>query len=473
MAFIPDEKESSFTPDKPSVAASSFQDDADDKSQMGFLERLKFSFGDKETRGELHESESGFAKGGFKEFAGDVADVGGAAFPIIGGFLGALGGTVAGFGVGSVPGAAIGVTAGEGARQSIGQLLGVRGGSTAKEEVIAPVKEGAITLVGGKVLQKVGGYAASRFPKLLGIFTGESDDAVRAAMANPREADLALKNGDEVLRNAVNEAAEKSIQLREGFYKGYQESFEKISSVYGNRTVNRDNVIQKFNELLTEKGVVFGKDGTLDFATSKIVANPGEVTKIKQAVNAIQKWDDWSLNGVVKLRQLVGGLTKFPNESGGASKSPLLGNFYHFMNEEIKRNLPQGAKKEYEHMNRVFSQNIDMFDDMVEAFNKGDAFTRVAGIFGKNRDELRTIIQFYEKEAGGDSIQGIVAGREIGLEKTAAFGFLNPRSWVDFFISPSAQGKVITAPSQIVNTLSKPFKDEVIPTPTVDQFLSR
>ena len=94
-------------------------------------------------------------------------------------------------------------------------------------------------------------------------------------------------------------------------------------------------------------------------------------------------------------------------------------------------------------MNKKFTDTIDLMDDMVYAFNSGNPFTRVANIFSKNNDTMRQIVEFYEKRSR-NKISPIVAGRELGMEKAAAFGFLNPRSWIDMLISPQAQAKVVT-----------------------------
>ena len=80
---------------------------------------------------------------------------------------------------------------------------------------------------------------------------------------------------------------------------------------------------------------------------------------------------------------------------------------------------------------------------MVDAFNSGDPFTRIANSLGKNKDSVRGLLEWYEKQSG-KPVLPVVAGRELAMEKTAAFGFLNPRSWIDFFISPKIQAKIVT-----------------------------
>ncbi len=185
------------------------------------------------------------------------------------------------------------------------------------------------------------------------------------------------------------------------------------------------------------------KDGQLDFTTSKIVANPSEAGKIKAAYEAIKAWKDFSLSGTNELKQLIGDLRKFADEAGIPSKSPFLGSYYRKLDGAIKKALPKEARSKYEEINKVFSDNIELYDDMVQAFNSGDPFTKIAGALGKNRDTLRQTLDAYEK-ASGEKILPIVAGRELGMEKNAAFGLMNPRSWIDLLFSPQAQAKMIT-----------------------------
>lgn len=379
---------------------------------------------------------------------GGVAESVGNVLPFVGGLVGGFAASptalVSGP-VGPVTGAAIGTTAGEASKRAIGQALGVRGEETPLSSVVEPVKEGAWTFAGGKVLQIGGGYLLNRMPKLLGIITGEDTDVIKTALKFPAQADKAIQDGDEVLRRVVNTASEKSIQLRANFIQGHKAAFDKIAgSVTGTISKGKD-IISNFNKLLQARGVKVSSKGALDFTTSKIIANPGEITKIQTAYDAIKSWKDFSMSGVNELKQLVGALTKFPAEAGGSSKSPVLGSLYRQLDDTIKANIPKNAKAAYTALNKKFAETIDLYDDMVDAFNKGDPFTKIAGVFGKNRDNLRMLVNFYEQQAkkGGD-ITGTVAGRELGMEKQGAFGILNPRNWIDFLWSPQSQARTIT-----------------------------
>lgn len=327
------------------------------------------------------------------------------------------------------------------------------GGRAAQEDrnILGNAIAGGIFGVGGA---KLGTYVANRLPKLLSIFTGESMDAVSAALRNPRAADAAIKQGDTALRNAVQEAGEHAIKLRDAFNQGHQQAFRQIASDNADVIIPQQQVTDSFLDLLRSKGVRVSGD-TLDFSVSKIKANPGEVSKINSVWESIRNWDDFSVTGTNQLKQIVGSLAKFADDAGVMAKSPTLSSYYGKLVEQIKTALPANSRKAFEDINKKYSSNIDLYDDMVAAFNSGDPFTKMAGMFGKNKDSLRQTIQFFESQAGSPAVSPTVAGRELAMEKSAAFGFLNPRSWIDFFISPQLQGQVVTKTGATAQSLKK------------------
>lgn len=315
----------------------------------------------------------------------------------------------------------------------------VQSGTKALESAAEGVKKA------GPALQKAGKVLVEgKDAKALSIFTGENDAVIQSALKDPTTADIGIKGGDVALRQAVEKGSESSIAARSSFERGYGAAFKKLAALYPDKLVSRQRVLYQFVDTLEGMGVKVGKDGQLDFDTSAIKANPGEMTKIQSAYDAIVKWDDFSLEGTNQLKQFVGKLTRFPTEAGGTSKSPFLGRYYGFLNEEIASNLPPNARKVYQEMNQTYSQNIELYNEMVDAFNSGDPFTRISQLFGANKDSLRQIVDFYEQSTG-NKISPIVAGRALAERKQAAFGFLNPRSWIDFFIDPEIQAQIVTA----------------------------
>jgi len=355
---------------------------------------------------------------------------------------------------GSLGGGAISTTQG---LRTTGTLAGASfaGGQALENDAdtATAIKESIKGGLWGLAGAELGIQVVNRIPKLLSIFTGESDAVVRAAMSNPAAADAALKGGDVALREAVQQAGQTSVKLKDSFIKGHTQTFNEIMGSVIDKKVQKSGLIAQFKANLTKNGVKI-KNGTLDFTTSKLQANPGEVSRIKQAWQAINQWDDWTVGGVNKYKQLVGELTGFFDEGGKAAKSQFLSNMYGNVAEVVKKEVPKGKLAAYEAMNQKFSQNIGLYDDMVTAFNSGDPFQRMAGLFGKNKDALRQTVDFFESQAG-KTISPVVGGREIGLHKQAAFGFLNPRSWIDFFIEPSMQGKVVTGSGRIGEGASK------------------
>lgn len=298
------------------------------------------------------------------------------------------------------------------------------------------------------VVGRAGTYAEGRLPKLLGIFSGESDDVVKNALRNPKLADIGIEKGDDALRLAIKEGSENSIKIRSSFIEGHKQAKNQILGQFSKKIVPKSDVKGAFDNLLRANKVEVLRDGSLDFTRSQIIANPGEVSKIKAAYEALNSptigWEKFSIDELDEYKQLVGKLTRFATEAGVPSKSPFLGRLYNELNQAAVKNLPKELGDQYLTLNKKFSETIDLYDDVVDAFNSGDPFTRLANALGKNKDSLREVLDFYAKQEGGTDILPIVAGRELAMEKTAAFGFLNPRSWIDLLISPSTQAKIIT-----------------------------
>lgn len=292
------------------------------------------------------------------------------------------------------------------------------------------------------IVKGAGQYVSSRTPKLLSIFSGENMNTIANALKDTTKADIGIKGGDIALRNAVQEAGKNSIKIKNAFIKSYSDAKNKALGNYSSVLIPKSNVIGDFYKILQSYGVKI-KNGILDFTTSDIKANPGEISKINSALESLRNWDKFTISSIDDFKHHIGKLTKFATEAGGSSKSPVLGTFYHRIDRIIKTKLPEDLKIKYTNLNKKFSESIKLMDDMVDAFNSGDPFTKLANALGNNKDSLRQIIEFYEKKSK-DNILSVVAGRELGAERQAAFGFLNPRSWIDFFISPKVQGKIIT-----------------------------
>jgi len=402
-----------------------------------FLQRLKLSFGGRQQIEELKQREQQAGLRGRLD-VGDIADIAGTLPSVVGATVGGI--------AGGPVGAGVGAAAGEAVRRFTGTALGVRPQETKTSAITGPAIAGVTTGIGSKAFQLGGRYLANRFPKLLGLFTGETE-VVNAALRNPKAADLGIKQGDQALRVVVQEGGKRSIQLRDSFIKGQSQAinevFKDMKVTKGFGAGQKRDSINRFLSMLKTNRVGINKDGTLNYSRSAVKANPGEVSKVNQAYEALQNWKNWSQRGVHDFKQLIGRLTRFPTEAGGTSKSPFLGRFYNFLNEEVTKGLPNKRTELYRIANKRFEDNIDLFDDLVDAFNSGDPFTRISQTFGKNKDSLRMLLDFYEQKTGVD-IPAVQAGRELASERSAAFGFLNPREWIDLFIPPKIQARFVT-----------------------------
>ena len=332
----------------------------------------------------------------------------------------------------------------------IAGLLGAKGVAQPLGQGVKKTIQAAVETTGQAVkaitpkFSSVGQYTAGRLPKLLGIFSGENDDIIRKALTNPKVANLGIEQGDDALRKAVQEGAENSVKIRNTFVQAHSQAKKQIFGQYDKVAVPKNDIKGIFNKLLEKNNVKVSPEG-LDFSVSKIAANPGEISKIKTAWEGLDKWGQFTLGSVDDYKQFVGKLRRFADEAGVPSKSPFLGEFYNELNKVITVNkrIPLSIRQQYMTLNKNFSNLIELYDDVVDAFNSGDPFTKLANALGKNKDTLRQTLEFYEKQSG-KKVLPLVAGRELAMEKTAAFGFLNPRSWIDFLISPKIQAKIIT-----------------------------
>ena len=443
--------------------------------QTNFLQRLRLGFGGAKAKAEQQrlEREAGL-KG--KVDVGDIADIAGGLLPTAGATLGAIAASpTALFGgpVGPAIGAGIGATSGEAVKQAVGRFLGTREEIPLSKELTEVGITGGLTAVGSKVLSSVGKYIANRLPKFLGLFTGETE-VINSALRNPTAADLGIKQGDTALRRVVQEGAQKSVQIRDAFLSAHKLAFEKLVGRFGDRGLvsapqklgtkalletNKKGLHSGLEDILKENGVLI-RGKTLDFRTSKIIANPGEKSKIEAAWQAADKWSDFTLKGINEYKQLVGKLTRFADETGIPSKSPTLGKFYHKLDELIKKQLPEKLAQQYGQINKRFTDTIDLYDDMVDAFNRGDPFTKLSQAFGKNKDSLRMVLDFYAEKSGVD-VPAVVAGRELAAERSAAFGFLNPREWVDLLVPPKVQAGIVTKVARTQQATKRIFPERL------------
>lgn len=297
---------------------------------------------------------------------------------------------------------------------------------------------GAIPLAGATL-----SYFSRRIPKLLGMISGESVDIVEQGLRNPQAVDIGLEQGNVAIRNTIKQGSKGAIKLRGNFNKSFNSAMKTVFDS-ADETIPKKTILSQFDDLLKGAKVKI-KRGKLDFDISNIKANPGEVTKINNAYKSVKNWDDFSVAGVNKLKQNIGKFTRYTTEGGlTTARSDTLNRLYGQVDDLIVTSLPESSKNMYIANNRIYSKNIGLLDDLVDVFTKGKSkFSRITGLFGKNKDELREIIEMAEGVGVTKDLPGIVAGRELGLEK-GGIGSLDIRSAFDVLFSPKAQGKLIT-----------------------------
>ncbi|MCP3684579.1 MAG: hypothetical protein GY861_18080 [bacterium] len=332
--------------------------------------------------------------------------------------------------------------------------LDVAGGLVLKQGVKAGVKSGTKTAkrlaenvtdtagVSLKPVSNVADYTVSRSPKAMGIFSAEGDDVVKAFLANPEAADIGLRQGDEALKAVITRGRKNAFDMKENVVKGHALAKEKIMGNYTKALVPKKEINKHFDDLLKEYDVVKNKDGSLNFDRSKITINPGEVSQINKVLKRLNAMSTATVNELDDFKQFVNGLVNWKTTIGAKKSSALLKRFGYQLDETITSKLPKDISKQYSVLNENFSKTIRMYNDFVNAFEKGDPFKRVAGVFGQNNATIRELMTKYEALTG-EKVFSTVAGRAIGMEKAAPFGFLNPRSWIDLLVSPQTQGRII------------------------------
>ena len=201
----------------------------------GFVDRLKLGFGGKEDLAEQQriETEKGL-KGKFD--IGDIADVGGASLPFIGGVLGGIGASptalVSGP-VGPATGAGIGVAAGEGVKKTIGGVLGVRGDRTPGQEFVSPLVSGALATVGTKATELVLSPVIRIFQKWLPkklysqVFKDSYDDFVN-------EIKTEVQNGLQ-----KNDPAKFSSYIKQGILHVGKEGQVQVNPILSQEALDR------------------------------------------------------------------------------------------------------------------------------------------------------------------------------------------------------------------------------------------
>ena len=443
MPFIPEEqyiKQEGFKPETPQEQPT---------GKINFLQRLKLGFGGPAATKKSEELEKQAGLAG-KPDIGDIADIAGRSLPIVGGMLGVAGGTIMGAGIGAIPGMAMGSVAGESMRQAIGRGLGGREGVSLGQEAKDIASTGAGAYIGGKVVQTGLKLIKPAFSRILGLVTSESSDNITMILKNPRVADSVYREGDTALRKMVGEGSRNSVEIRSNFYKGAAEIYNDLLGGFRGFITSSRQLKNDFVKDLSSKGVKLTKKG-LDFSTSKIASNPGEVSRVNSVYKLLSDWKDFTSSGTRELRQLVGNYTSFPDVYGMPAKSTILSRFYHGLNDKIASSLPKDYADLFREINKAVSSKGDLYDDMVKAFNSGDPFTTLANSLSRNKDTLRQALELFTRESG-KQVLPLVAAREVAAIKPAQF-FLNPRAIIDAFYTPKAQLKTIITLGRISNLI--------------------
>jgi len=273
-----------------------------EQNKRGFFTRLKQAFGSQETRARARQLETLEGRRGRLDM-GDIADVAGG-IPSLAGFIGggALGGLLGGAG-GAIAGSAGGAGLGEGVRQAIGGVLGTQERFEPKE-VALETAFGAIPGVGGKLLKPFAKGLRMAFKPIKNLRIPEfvsSTDFVQAAKGgflNPR-LQRQITSGEftedtlaGIIRSATKDFRTKSFTA---FKTGLSTMKGKVSRDKTLREIN-SSIRKEFE--LSERGVIL--EGLVERGVL-----PKELNQIKTLLHTTNKYKDFSVQGVQKLKTIV------------------------------------------------------------------------------------------------------------------------------------------------------------------------
>lgn len=270
---------------------------------VSFLERLKLGFGGSEAKAKQQQIESDLGLKG-KLDIGDIADVAGAALPVIGGALGAIPAAASTFGLGAAGGAAVGAAAGQGVRRLIGGMIGADQPSVG--DVAGDVAlTGIGTAIGGKVLGSIFNAVSKTIPQKLvsTIFKQSADDIATGIKTGGKN----LTQSEEILKEGFKGSTQKMMtQAWETMKTLESQTQAKVAGQVVN-IANKKGYTNLISDYINNiKKVSFGfepqivKDGTAiinGMNEAKGNAIPGEIAlAARRFIDNIRRTSSFKLN---------------------------------------------------------------------------------------------------------------------------------------------------------------------------------
>lgn len=259
-------------------------------------------------------------------------------------------------------------------------------------------------------------YAAQKIgPSALEFTSGVPKAAIERAAQNPATA----KEGLKLPVSEIRARAETALQsLQKDLNSEYRNGLRTLAVNAVPETAQSipSTVLDKTKPLLNDLGITVRttKNGLLaDFSKSAIVKS-GEQTAVKEALNTINTWGDFTPDGLNRLAQRVGALRKF--ESDGVTRSSaIVGKLYNGVTTAIKDTYPElgNVRSNYAANRKVLdtiSQVLNASKDKVGA--QQSAVSKLDNIFKENRDLYVNAIRELSNRSGQD-ILSLLAGGEF------------------------------------------------------------
>lgn len=384
---------------------------------LTFGERFKSSFGTAKVREQAKRAEVLSGQSGRVDI-GDIADIAGGSIPFLTSFIGAMGGTAFGLGVGGAVGAGIGATAGESVRRTVGQALGVREDVTPIEEASGALGVGAATTVSGKALPLVGRAArgvvggVGRTARGTGrVLIGDKGaSAISKTYEQPRKV-TDFQSGVETLQGIADKTTKAVSSLKKSTKGVFDAAESKLKVIPIRNAVPKNGLDFTIKETLDiPSNAVFSID---DLAQTGM--GDKEVRVIEKLLSKVSGTKIRNTKDILALKRQVNKGGFFKGDGGHNTSDAIVSKYVDFLNEllaDVDKDFAQAtaqSAKDIRMLNQLGFNVLGRSKLSVEqtATKLGQVMTKIDTPQG--RQATKDLILKLERQTGVNIIQDLEA----------------------------------------------------------------
>ena len=283
---------------------------------------------------------------------------------------------------------------------------------------------GAFNLL-GKAISYVGDKTS---PAVLSFTSGVPKAAIEKAAENPEVSRQGTGMSVEEIRNmAVNSHSQLSQELGTEFSNGLKALTDRNPIA----PLGAENIPKILNDYADKLAAEFkvglqdtAEGPALDFSKSAIVKG-GEQNTIKEAIQTLRTWDDFSPSGMQDLAARMGALRNF--ESGAQTRSSaIIGKIYDKIAGDNGKGIIPHYYPELAGLRKSYSETKGVLDEIGNVLNaSGDkptqiqaSVSRLSNLFKEDKETYMNAIRQLADRSGVDYLSLlIVTGKQIGGER--------------------------------------------------------